>query len=426
MQASELSRRADRAPFYSRLTRVPLLYRYGAILFPDRIKWQLYLPKRRRYHRDVFYYPVLRAAPHLVRDLPRGDFSFVATRVDRETGEGEVRYLRRASLGRRVDAQGREGRRRELEREIRDDREEDGPDRWSISVDCRDLYDRAVMIDQPQRRRVVFTREGALRIELNDVLQDDPFRGPESLIRETLGRLFEIGILGLPQGTRAQDSAATVRGLVDDYIRIGRFDEIELTVDLASTLLVSNFSDMKRMYAAYDDGATRWRVREPGSIYRLRSRTTPKGILYHRSLKDLADRGRAIDDADIARYLRSAATSTRGPSPDHPVQVYRFEQVVPRAILARIPVAAFASSQRDLLGALVGLSGCALMKLFRPLSEGDKASLWNAVGGFTETGRTPVERVSERRFRSELLPLLLASRTIDRVAELEGWRPPSR
>ena len=38
------------APFYSRPTRVPLLSRYGAILFPDRIRWRLYLPKKRRVH----------------------------------------------------------------------------------------------------------------------------------------------------------------------------------------------------------------------------------------------------------------------------------------------------------------------------------------------------------------------------------------
>jgi hypothetical protein len=406
--------------FYTRHTRVDFLSKYGAILFPDRIRWQLNLPKKRKVHLDVFFRPVFRAAPHLVTRMPRHDFVFVSTTVDRRTGKGKTRYLGRASLDKHADAVARWRRCRELEREILDDREVDGPDRWMVSVDCHDLYDRSVSIDQPQRRRVIFTREGTLQIELNDVLQSAPFQSPDSLIRATLSDLFEIGILGLPPDTRDQDRAATARRLIDDYVRIGRYDELELTVDLASTLLVSNFSEIKRRYAACREGKTRWRIREPGSIYRLHSKTTAKGIVYHRTLKDLAEGGKAFDDTDIARYLRNAATASRGPLVDHSMQVFRFEQVVPRAVLKDIPVALFDKPPLELLGAIVDLSGGALEKLFRPLSDKDKTSLWNAVSGFSSQGRRRVGHVSERRFRSELLPLLFATRSLYHVAELEG------
>ena len=357
-----------------------------------------------------------------MRKVPRHDFVFVSTTVDRRTGRGQTRYLGRASLGRHADAEAREVRRCELKREILDALTKDGPDRWLVTVECRELYDRAVMIDQPQRRRIIFTREGALRIELNDALQSAPFLSPDSLIRETLGHLFAIGILGLPADTRDEDRAATVRQLIDDYVRIGRFDELELTLDLASSLFVSNFSEIKQKYADHHEGKTRWHIREPGSIYRLHSKTTAKGIIYQRSLKDLAEGGRAVGDADIARYLESAATAIKGPSVDRSVQVYRFEQVVPRSALKEIPISLFAGQQLELLGAIVGLSGGALTKLFRPLSEEDRTSLLNAIRGFSDPGRIPVEHVTERRFRAELLPLLLASRIIYHVADLEGWR----
>ena len=193
-------------------------------------------------------------------------------------------------------------------------------------------------------------------------------------------------------------------------------------MDLASSLFVSNFSEIKQKYADHHEGKTRWHIREPGSIYRLHSKTTAKGIIYQRSLKDLAEGGRAVGDADIARYLESAATAIKGPSVDRSVQVYRFEQVVPRSALKEIPISLFAGQQLELLGAIVGLSGGALTKLFRPLSEEDRTSLLNAIRGFSDPGRIPVEHVTERRFRAELLPLPLASRIIYHVADLEGWR----
>ena len=107
-------------------------------------------------------------------------------------GRGQTRYLGRASLGRHADAEAREVRRCELKRGTRCSTK-DGPDRWLVTVECRELYDRAVMIDQPQRRRIIFTREGALRIELYDVLQSAPFLSPDSLIQRRWG-IFSLSV----------------------------------------------------------------------------------------------------------------------------------------------------------------------------------------------------------------------------------------
>ena len=88
---------------------------------------------------------------------------------------------------------------------------------------------------------------------------------------------------------------------------------------------------MKSRYAASVEGGTTWRIVEPGSIYEARRGSTPKGIIYTRSLKDMADRGQKLTDAESWEFLATAATATRGPDQGRSVQAYRFERVVPRA-----------------------------------------------------------------------------------------------
>ncbi len=133
----------------------------------------------------------------------------------------------------------------------------------------------------------------------------------------------------------------------------------------------------------------------------------------------MVDRGDKLTDAESWEFLATAATAKHAPDGGRSVHVYRFERLVPRPLLARLPASLFSGAQSELLSALVDVSGCALMKLTRPLSVEDKMALWYAVRASCDRASVPASQVSERRFRAELLRLLLEHRTIDRVAKLE-------
>lgn len=419
---SQVGPSTDRSsPFYSRLPRSSLLARYEALLFVDRIRWRLYLPKNRSFDQDVYFFPSLGGALTYVDKRMRDDFRFVATYVDRTTGRGDVRFLGRTGLSGRADDAACERRRVELKAELPKEVSVDGAICGLEAVAFVRFYDRHLRVGQPQQVTATLTREGALVVELNDILQADPSRSPESFVRDILGRLFDLKILRPPRGTRLDDRARVVGELVDEYLRVGRFSEAELALDVASTCFASTFSQMKSRYAASVEGGTTWRIVEPGSIYEARRGSTPKGIIYTRSLKDMADRGQKLTDAESWEFLATAATATRGPDQGRSVQAYRFERVVPRSLLARLPPSLFSRTMSDILAAFVDVSGCALMKLLRPLLPRDKTVLWNAIHGSCDPSFVPIRDLSERRFRAELLPLLLEHRAIDVVATCEGW-----
>jgi hypothetical protein len=301
-----------------------------------------------------------------------------------------------------------------------------------LDVRCqrgRSLY---FLVGQPQRYRAYLNHKNDLIVEINDCLQADPAIPPVVRLEHVLYRLFELGILVLPDDERSRTRAFEVvaRELIDRYVPLFHLSEIEMAVDVSSRCFFSGFVDFRRRYLrAEKKGGRAFRSCRRSTIYECKgSDAAIRGKLYDRTIKDRKDAGDPVPDETLDRYLSGAALRWDDDAADASAHVYRFELTVGRRVLRLLPGDLGKRTHSEIVAQVIRATEAAFKKLLEPMGRMERISLFSLVCGRPMpknigrmTGRSKAMVELYRAFFEELL----AHHVIDQIAAAPSDRDSS-
>jgi hypothetical protein len=325
------------------------------------------------------------------------DFAFQSVYKDPQSGEQIVKYHGRHGLPRNAPSQTRRLEKVAISKEVA--LRSKGRIRASdVAVRNIDQYFLDFNLGQRRQYTVQKNPQGYLVITLNDILQADPSKSPATLIRQILDKMFSDGFFVITDRNGKPATAVSLDDCIAKCLEIGKLSQIDLAIDLSTAILDL---EMPGILESYSAAGGFWQC-ESSTLYLRKDKTSPKGQVYDRGLKDMVDRGESPES--IGRMAGKHST-------------IRFERQTIRSkinVIEKKYPGFSALSQDRMIQILLDEMCNLLYQLFKPIPPKKRLALYNRVGLLTSPDFPIASRFSERWYRRKLFSLLAEHFSIER------------